>query len=129
MRENVVLYNLALMHQALANMISFCHHKRHFSHNWMSFNFSLSKTRAVRESKANAISSAYAGAWLRAVPNLNLDLSMLQHTFIVAIRIWPRQCLGLAQMFVAVSLTLIETICWVVVMTQLVTGIIKFCVT
>ena len=44
---------------------------------------------SVRDrARLNTISSAYAGAWLRAVPNLNLGLSMLQHEFIVAIRIW-----------------------------------------
>ena len=32
--------------------------------------------------RLNTISSAYAGAWLRAVPKQNLGLCMLQHEFI-----------------------------------------------
>ena len=50
---------------------------------------SLKDMSSVRDrARLNTISSAYAGAWLRAVPNQNLGLSMLQHEFIIAIRIW-----------------------------------------
>ena len=44
---------------------------------------------SVRDrARLNIISSTYAGSWLRAVPNQNIGLSMLQHEFIIAIRIW-----------------------------------------
>ena len=50
---------------------------------------SLKDMSSVRDrARLNAISSTYAGAWLKAVPNQNLGLSMLQHEFIIAIRIW-----------------------------------------
>ena len=50
---------------------------------------SLKDMSSVRDrARLNTISSAYAGAWLRAVPNQNLGLSMLQHEFIIATRIW-----------------------------------------
>ena len=50
---------------------------------------SLKDMSSVRDrARLNTISSAYAGAWLRAAPNQNLGLFMLQHEFIIAIRIW-----------------------------------------
>ena len=38
--------------------------------------------------RINTIASPYAGAWLRVTPNRNLGLAMLQHEFIVTIRLW-----------------------------------------
>ena len=50
---------------------------------------SLKDMSSVRDTaRLITIPSAYAGAWLRAIPNQNLGLSMLQHEFIIAIRIW-----------------------------------------
>ena len=40
------------------------------------------------KARINTIASPYAGAWLRATQNRNLNLAMLQHEFIVAIRLW-----------------------------------------
>ena len=42
----------------------------------------------ARLNRLNTISSAYAGAWPWAVSNQNLGISILQHGFIIAIRIW-----------------------------------------
>ena len=36
----------------------------------------------------NSISTSHAGAWLRAIPNSNLGLSMSPHEFVIAVRLW-----------------------------------------
>ena len=56
-RENTFLYNLQLMNQVQGSLICLYHHKRHFSHNWVSFSFSLSNIWASRETEQGLMPS------------------------------------------------------------------------
>ena len=38
--------------------------------------------------RLHSISTSHAGAWLRAIPNFNLGLSMSPHEFVIAVRLW-----------------------------------------
>ena len=50
---------------------------------------SLQENASIREkARLNTISSEHAGAWLRAIPNPHLGLTMSPHEFIIAVRIW-----------------------------------------
>ena len=52
------------------------------------FNCLLNNASLRDRARLNSISTPHAGAWLRAIPNPNLGLSMLSHEFVISIRLW-----------------------------------------
>ena len=51
----------------------------------------LLNTANLRDrARLNSISTSHAGAWLRAIPNSNLGLSMSPHEFVIAVRLWDQ---------------------------------------